>query len=88
MVEKIYEQPQPFLINLSVCLMLKYLQRSKTKLDKKNVCWILSVGTIVAYKLYYDEPVEGLVESFAQILNLSKEDVVILERRFLEGIDH
>jgi hypothetical protein len=52
------------------------------------VCWILSVGTIIAYKLYYDEPVEGLVESFAYILKLGKDDIITLERHFLEGIDH
>ena len=83
MIELIYEQPQPFLINLSVCLMLKYLHCSRTKLNKQNVCWILSVGTIIAYKIYYDEPVEGLVESFAYILKLSKEDIITLERHFL-----
>lgn len=83
MIENIYEKPEPFLINLSVCLMLKYLHLSSTKLTSKNVCWILSIGTIVAYKIYYDEPVEGLVDSFAYILNLSKEDIITLERHFL-----
>jgi hypothetical protein len=48
----------------------------------------LSIGTIVAYKIYYDEPVEGLVESFAYILKIKKEDIINLERHFLGEIDH
>ena len=88
MVERIYEQPEPFLINLSVCLMLKFLSFSETKLTSKNVCWILSVGTIVAYKIYYDEPVKGLIDSFAHILKIKREDIISLERHFLGEIDH
>ena len=69
MIEDIYEAPEPFLINLSVCLMLKFLFYSKMILSSNNACWILAVSTILAYKLYYDEPVEGLVDSFSSILN-------------------
>jgi hypothetical protein len=58
--------------------MLKFLSLSNTKLTVKNVCWILSIGTIVAYKIYYDEPVEGLTDSFAYILKIKKEDIITL----------
>ena len=68
--------------------MLKFLSFSKTKLTPKNVCWILSIGTIVAYKIYYDEPVEGLVESFAHILKIKREDIISMERYFLSEINH
>lgn len=57
LVEKIFEEPEPFLVNLSLCLMAKFLFYSKTKLDCENVPWILSVATIIAYKIYYDEPI-------------------------------
>ncbi len=68
--------------------MLKFLFCSNTKLTTRNVCWILSIGTIVAYKIYYDEPVEGLVDSFAYILKIKREDIVTLERHFLSEINY
>lgn len=58
--------------------MLKFLSLSQTKLTAHNVCWILSIGTIVAYKIYYDEPVEGLIDSFAFILKIKREDIITL----------
>jgi hypothetical protein len=30
-------------------------------LNGANSCWILGIATIVAYKIYYDEPVGGLI---------------------------
>ena len=68
--------------------MLKFLKESERTLNKSNVCWILSVATIVAYKIYYDEPVEGLVQSFAYILKIKREDIINLERVFLAAINH
>lgn len=68
--------------------MLKFLSFSETKLTPKNVCWILSIGTIVAYKIYYDETVEGLVDSFAHILKIKREEIICLERHFLSEIKH
>lgn len=61
MIEKIFEEPEPFLINLAMCLILKFLFYSKISLSCANACWILSIATIVAYKIYYDDPVGGLV---------------------------
>lgn len=45
--------------------MIKFLSYSKIRIDNTNACWILSIATIVAYKIYYDDPVGGLIESFA-----------------------
>ena len=42
----------------------------------------------MAYKIYYDEPVEGLIDSFAHILKIKREDIISLERHFLGEIDH
>lgn len=36
-----------------------------------NACWIIGISTIIAYKIYYDEPVGGLIESFANVLEIS-----------------
>lgn len=49
--------------------------------------WIVSVATIIAYKIYYDEPVEGLIESFSEILQISGVETRRLERYFLEQIE-
>lgn len=68
--------------------MLKFLSLSHTKLTTKNVCWILSIGTIIAYKIYYDLPVEGLIDSFSYILKIKREDIITLERHFLAEINH
>ena len=65
LVKRIYEEPEPFLINLSLCLMFKFLYYSKIKLDLENVCWIMGIGTVIAYKIYYDDPVSNLFESFS-----------------------
>lgn len=65
MIRRIFEEPEAFLINLSLCLMLKFLHYSKIPFTFANACWILSISTIVAYKIYYDDPVGGLIESFA-----------------------
>lgn len=75
LVARIYEDPEPFLINLSLCLIIKFLYYTKIKINCENCCWILSIGTIIAYKIYYDEPVSGLIESFAEILETSEKSV-------------
>lgn len=61
MVRRIFQEPESLLINLTMCLVLKFLFYSKIKITMKNASWILSIGAIVAYKIYYDEPVESLV---------------------------
>jgi hypothetical protein len=38
----------------------------------------MAVGTIIAYKIYYDEPVEGLIDSFAYILGMKRQDIIDL----------
>jgi hypothetical protein len=70
MVRRIFEEPEAFLINLALCLLLKFLFYSKILLTNVNSCWILSIATIIAYKIYYDDPVGGLMESFSDILEI------------------
>lgn len=61
-----------------MCLMVKFIFYSKIEVTCANACWIMSVGTIIAYKIYYDEPVGGLIESFSEILEISKSDIMDL----------
>jgi hypothetical protein len=66
--------------------MLKFLYYSKITINGTNACWILSISTIIAYKIYYDEHVEGLVESFSNILEVKGQQIINMERYFLGKI--
>lgn len=65
MLQAIFDSPCPFLVNLSLCLLCKCMARSELALSEASVGWLLSTATIVAYKIYYDEPISGLVDYFA-----------------------
>lgn len=54
-ISMIYETPQPFLINLSLCLFIRYCLVTRKKVNFEESAWVLTVATIIAYKLYYDE---------------------------------
>jgi hypothetical protein len=56
--------------------------RYKVKLEES--AWVLCVATVIAYKLYYDEEIEGLLDFFRELMGISKKDLVDLERCFLE----
>lgn len=45
---------------------------------------MLTVSTIVAYKLYYDEEIEGLMDCFMGVMKVCRKDLIDLERCFLE----
>jgi hypothetical protein len=32
--------------------------------------WVLSVATVIAYKLFYDEEIEGLIDCFTGIMKI------------------
>ena len=53
-ISLIYDTPQPFLINLSLCLFIRYCFLTKRKVKFEESAWVLCVATILAYKLYYD----------------------------------
>ena len=53
-IAQIFDTPQPFLINLSLCLMMRYALASRRKVCFEDSAWVLTVSTIVAYKLFYD----------------------------------
>ena len=68
MVEYIFETPVPFLINLSLCLLFKLLKMSKKEITKENAVWLMTISTLISYKIYYDEPINDLIYYFSQIL--------------------
>ena len=54
-ISMIYETPQPFLINLSLCLFIRYCLVTRKKVKVEESAWVLTVAAISACKLYYDE---------------------------------
>jgi hypothetical protein len=78
MLEVFFDPPSPYLINLSLCLFCKCLSRGFLSLKEDSIGWLLGVSTIVAYKLYYDEPIEGLLEWFCEGMSMSLSDLIKL----------
>jgi hypothetical protein len=64
LIKDIYQAPSPFLMNLSLCLFLRYCIKRNAKPDWNDAAWILAISTIEAFKLYYDEELEGMFECF------------------------
>jgi hypothetical protein len=87
-VSTIFDSTCPLLVNLAVCLLLKCSSWGGVPLSEKNLGWMLGVATIVAYKVYYDEPVKGLFECFGSIMGLAIEEVALMERWFLQKLSY
>ena len=41
--------------------MVKSLTKNQIGLTKENAGWLLGIATVIAYKVYYDEPIDGLM---------------------------
>lgn len=87
-VSTIFDSTCPLLVNLAVCLLLKCSSWGGVPLSEKNLGWMLGVSTIVAYKVYYDEPVTGLFECFGSIMGLSIDEIALMERWFLQKLNY
>ena len=87
-VSTIVDSTCPLLVNLAVCLLLKCSSWGGVALSEKNLGWMLGISTIVAYKIYYDEPVTGLFECFGTILGLSIDEIATMERWFLQKLNY
>lgn len=88
MVRTIFDSTCPLLVNLAVCLLLKCSSWGAVPLSEKNLGWMLGISAIVAYKIYYDEPVTGLFECYGAILGLSIDEIVLMERWFLQKLNY
>ena len=78
LLDTYFECFSPFLVNLALCLMYKCLARTEIHLTPQNAGWFMGVSTLVAYKVYYDEPIEGLIEYFADAMSMSVPSLVKL----------
>ena len=58
--------------------MMRYCLASRRKVCFEDSAWVLSVATIVAYKLYYDEEIEGLIDCFMGIMKVTRKDLIDL----------
>lgn len=87
-LQAIFDSPCPFLVNLALCLLCKCMARSQMALSEGSAGWLLSTATIVAYKIYYDEPIGGLVDYFASLMGLENGEVAQLERWFLQCVGY
>ena len=62
--------------------------KSKFQPEVSQIGWLLGISTMVAYKIFGDETVEGLAEYYCSILNITSENLVVLERWFLAGLNY
>jgi hypothetical protein len=88
LITSFFDTSSPFLINLAFCLLFKCLAKGDVKLNQKNLGWLLGISTVVAYKVYYDETIEGLMEFFAGELTKSMDELAKLERWFLSTVNY
>ena len=62
--------------------------KSKIELKPTNISWLLIIAAIVANKIFYDEELYGLLEYFSNLLEMKIEDVIYLEKWFLQSINY
>jgi len=68
--------------------MIKGLTKHKVEIKEENISWLLVTATIVAYKIFYDEEIEGLTSHYAKMLKMKNEDLVSLEIWFLHQLNY
>jgi hypothetical protein len=88
LVEEILDCPSPFLATLALSLLFKFLLRSHFSPAVGQIGWLLGVATLVAYKVFYDETIEGLLQYYSQVLAMRANDLRLLERWFLAGLNY
>lgn len=68
----------------SLCLLLKYLWKTKTMLTHQNCVKIVLISTMLAYKICYDQEVEGIGWYYASMVNMDSKEVLKLEAKFVK----
>jgi hypothetical protein len=68
LVGAIFTSASPFLVNLSLCFLIKFILRSQLKINNENAGWLLGIAAIIGYKIFYDETLEGIVNYFSSVL--------------------
>ena len=90
-MEKLYFEPEPFLVTISLIYLLKYLYHSAHVLTFQSVTILLATSLLVSYKIYEDLPIAGLVEFLADDIlehKVTKEELVKFEKHFLETMGY
>jgi hypothetical protein len=54
------------------------VSRGRITLEVNSVGWLLGVSTVVAYKLYFDEPVDGIMEWFCEGMGMELPQLILL----------
>jgi hypothetical protein len=62
--------------------------RSRFPAEVGQIGWLLGVATLVAYKVFFDETIEGLIQYYSRVLGMPGDDLRLLERWFLEGLSY
>lgn len=70
LIEELLDSPSPFLATLTLALLLKFLMKSKFTPLVTQIGWLLGVASLVAYKVFFDETIEGLVEYYSRALGM------------------
>lgn len=86
-VRLIFENPSPFLVVHSLCLLLKYLQRCKIILTVENSVKLLAISTIISYKMNYDQEISGITAHYGSMMDFESRKVNQMEMSFLKALD-
>ena len=52
--------------------------RSRFQAEVGQIGWLLGISTLVAYKVFFDETIEGLVEYYSGVLGMRGGDLRLL----------
>jgi hypothetical protein len=83
----IFENPSPFLVIHSLCLLLKYFDRTNTVLTSENLVKLLAISTIISYKMNYDQEIAGITAHYGSMMDFDSRNVNQMEAAFLKAID-
>jgi hypothetical protein len=86
-VRLIFEHPSPFLVVHSLCLLLKYLQRTDIILVPEISVKLLAISTIISYKMNYDQEITGITAHYGSMMDFESSKVNQMELNFLKALD-
>ena len=88
LIDSIFISSDVFLMNLSICLLMKYVYYSKVELKEDNIGMLMCIATMVAHKVYYDNEFTDLFDFFGEVTGLNTEELRLWEGQFLEGVNY
>ena len=89
LIAMLFDTPSPFLINLAMALFLKHALATRSNpWPASATITLLTLSTMVAYKISHDESMEGMIEYYSGVLRVGQADLIALERWFLETLNY